>query len=778
MIKKLFEKAVKVKMTAMGGKKEILADIKAERDKKTAEYKLRNQETPKGYVRVRNMLNPDHIAIFRLASAKGKLETEEVGTVYIIPQKGYWYVVVPDLGAYAIGAEVDANPMDQFKEAVKNMIPTIIKSSKEATAKPLPYSKIIGKDTVSKIKKFIKFFGATERELDTTYISIKNGELKITDADRTLITKEKLDIPDINGMKAYDLKSVTGEIYINDNGEFRDTDGGIKTTYDIAGKALELSNADLTIKITQSMLKSLLTTQKASDKNNPKFELNGILIDAENGEAKAVGTNTRRLTISKPFKVTGKDGQYIIQKNVVDKDIEIIKIGEASDGKSVTYTETKDYKHTAHRIVGRFPDYQRVVPMYPKPSVKINTKELEAILRKADEVRFAFSDNNINVSTYHVEGEDTMHPTVKTINIGKIETKSNMGNKSIGFASKYVLDAIGDSKEITFEMDEPTLPFIITAEDGTKTVIMPITMPSEDEIRDDMERKVKREQERERERELAKAKEIEAELARKEEEKEEEGIAHHYLNTLTPMRRGRAKKVLSNLIGYDGEVMEKKDFIEKLCNEGYKPEYSEWKEYNSKLGRNVDKSEWSMVQYDASTGSVSNAYAVTKTEAELAQFLLNGTTVFDSIENSVLLPDKKITIGGIAITIESERGTFRNGIDDNGTEWESELQDDYGYFDGTHGADGDEVDVFLSHEATVKQMEQRPVFYIKQLRNNGTFDEDKFILGAKNKQEAEKIYHRNYQDGYSNDGEWYKIDFAQLSRKLDRLSTAHIGKTA
>jgi len=56
-------------------------------------------------------------------------------------------------------------------------------------------------------------------------------------------------------------------------------------------------------------------------------------------------------------------------------------------------------------------------------------------------------------------------------------------------------------------------------------------------------------------------------------------------------------------------------------------------------------------------------------------------------------------IKGFNIIIENTVGSIRKGIDPDGKEWSTTMMNPYGYFEGTIGADGDGVDVFLGPSA-------------------------------------------------------------------------------
>lgn len=101
---------------------------------------------------------------------------------------------------------------------------------------------------------------------------------------------------------------------------------------------------------------------------------------------------------------------------------------------------------------------------------------------------------------------------------------------------------------------------------------------------------------------------------------------------------------------------------------------------------------------------------------------------------------------GLDIAIENPKWSTRSGIDADGTSWETELQHHYGDIEGTKGADGDAIDIFLSSDA---ENEGLPIYIINQVNpGNGKFDEHKVMIGFQNKKEAKSAYQSNYAPGW------------------------------
>lgn len=98
-----------------------------------------------------------------------------------------------------------------------------------------------------------------------------------------------------------------------------------------------------------------------------------------------------------------------------------------------------------------------------------------------------------------------------------------------------------------------------------------------------------------------------------------------------------------------------------------------------------------------------------------------------------------VEIDGLQISIENPKGSMRRGKDPNGTPWETEMKNTYGYIKGTTGVDGDKIDVFLSDNPT-----DGDVYVVDQYNTDGTFDEHKVMYGFTSASEAEVAYLSNY----------------------------------
>ena len=107
-----------------------------------------------------------------------------------------------------------------------------------------------------------------------------------------------------------------------------------------------------------------------------------------------------------------------------------------------------------------------------------------------------------------------------------------------------------------------------------------------------------------------------------------------------------------------------------------------------------------------------------------------------------------VQVGTFDITIEQPQGSVRKGTDADGKQWESKMNNTYGYIRGAVGVDGDHIDVFLSND--IDGWNGRKVFVVDQYNPDGSFDEHKVMLGFNDADEAKSDYLANYENGWGN----------------------------
>ena len=123
----------------------------------------------------------------------------------------------------------------------------------------------------------------------------------------------------------------------------------------------------------------------------------------------------------------------------------------------------------------------------------------------------------------------------------------------------------------------------------------------------------------------------------------------------------------------------------------------------------------------------------------------------------------------INISIENKKGSTRSGIDSKGKPWEIKMKHSYGRIPRTEGNDGDNVDVIIGPD-----LNSDLVFIVHQTTPwMKGWDEDKCIIGAKTKKQAESIFKSMYNQG----GFMGPIDTISVEVFKEQLKGSRKGKS-
>ncbi len=223
-----------------------------------------------------------------------------------------------------------------------------------------------------------------------------------------------------------------------------------------------------------TLIESLKKITPAIDTNNPKFELNGALIDIKQDNINFASTDTRRLAIVNIPNKTTNELSLIIPKKAI---IEIQKL--FFDNIELYYDNTnliihsQQYTFFTKLINGKFPEYSRIIPkeithnlILPKAIMIDSIKQITTI---SSDVKITFLNNLI---TFESLSDDNIE--------AKTEISYNSGFTEpfiVAINSRYLLDFLNsiNSLEFNIGLNESNLPFILF-DNNFKTVVMPIVM--------------------------------------------------------------------------------------------------------------------------------------------------------------------------------------------------------------------------------------------------------------------------------------------------------------
>jgi len=221
-----------------------------------------------------------------------------------------------------------------------------------------------------------------------------------------------------------------------------------------------------------NLIRNLKKITPAIDTNNPKYELNGALINIKSDTTDLVGTDTRRLAVATIPNPSTQELALILPKKAI---LEIQKLFldkiEIHYDKTTLIITNNDYFFFTRLINGKFPDYERIVPKSLKYQIELPKKEMLQAIRMvttiandikitflADAVLFnALSDDNVEAKT-------------------EIELETGIDDRfEISLNSRYLLDFLAqvDHDRFTIGLNDSTLPFLVRDENFI-TIIMPI----------------------------------------------------------------------------------------------------------------------------------------------------------------------------------------------------------------------------------------------------------------------------------------------------------------
>jgi len=209
------------------------------------------------------------------------------------------------------------------------------------------------------------------------------------------------------------------------------------------------------------------------DSNNPKYELNGALIDINNSNLNIVSTDTKRLAVYSISEKSKKDFQIIIPKKAI---AEIKKL--FIDNFEIFFNEiylifkSNNITFFTQLINGKFPDYKRIIPIEYKNIIKIEKnnfiKAIKQINIISNEIKIIINKDNLSLES--ISDETFEAKTDLRIN-------SKLENFSFAVNSKFILDALNviDEDIIELCLNEENIPFTIRSK-NFQTIIMPLSI--------------------------------------------------------------------------------------------------------------------------------------------------------------------------------------------------------------------------------------------------------------------------------------------------------------
>ncbi len=224
---------------------------------------------------------------------------------------------------------------------------------------------------------------------------------------------------------------------------------------------------------TMNFINSIRKITPAIDNNNPKFELNGALLDIKSQKINFVSTDTRRLAVSHLQNITNQETQFIIPKKAI---IEIQKL--FLDEAKISYDDTnlvisnEKTKFFTKLINGKFPDYERIIPNtlkynFPLPKSML-VESIKLVTSLFSNIKITFNSTSILFESLDEDSESKTQIDID-LNIEK--------EFYLAVNAKYLLDflSMSNNEKIKIGFNESNLPFLLE-DDKFFTIVMPIVL--------------------------------------------------------------------------------------------------------------------------------------------------------------------------------------------------------------------------------------------------------------------------------------------------------------
>ncbi len=223
-----------------------------------------------------------------------------------------------------------------------------------------------------------------------------------------------------------------------------------------------------------AFITSLKKISPAIDTNNPKFELNGALIDIKPTHINFVATDTRRLALVRLDQPMKETFNLIIPKKAI-MEIQKLFLEDISMFYDQTHLIIKSggYFFFTKLINGKFPDYERILPKELRYVMKLpKDKMIEAIKQItiiSNEIKLSFFPDKIlfkSLSEENIEAQT------------ELEITTPFKNEFVmAVNSRYILDFLANIETNEFEMgiNDAELPFELK-ENNFITIVMPIVI--------------------------------------------------------------------------------------------------------------------------------------------------------------------------------------------------------------------------------------------------------------------------------------------------------------
>ncbi|HEY8098162.1 MAG TPA: DNA polymerase III subunit beta, partial [Methylobacter sp.] len=245
----------------------------------------------------------------------------------------------------------------------------------------------------------------------------------------------------------------------------------------------KIANSDLTIRLSQKVLRSLLRQVEFSmAQQDIRYYLNGLLLEVNGQQLHVVGTDGHRLSyVSTELPTSYEKQEIILPRKTVT---ELVKLLEDVDDEVVIDLSTNQANftfsniHLISKIIdGKFPDYNRVIPVGHQNQFSINRVSVLQAMQRASilsnekyrGIRMVLGSNTLRLISSNSEQEEAEE---------ELEVSYAGEPLDVGFNVTYLIDVLNNvqTEMVEFSLADANSSCLVTLPDNTnyKYVVMPM----------------------------------------------------------------------------------------------------------------------------------------------------------------------------------------------------------------------------------------------------------------------------------------------------------------
>ena len=244
-------------------------------------------------------------------------------------------------------------------------------------------------------------------------------------------------------------------------------------------------NAQQTLVVPQAEFRRLIDkTHFSMAQQDVRYYLNGMLLEADGKQLRAVATDGHRLALCEAqLETPSKTKQQVIvpRKGVLELQRILGAEGniELAIGTNHVRAQIGDIRFTSKLIDGRFPEYGRVIPANPGRIIDADRETLRHALQrtailsneKFRGIRLTLKPNSLTLQAHNPEQEEAEE---------QLEVGYAGEDMEIGFNVNYLLDALGaiDGDRVQVGLTDSNSSCLVTAPGvlSARYVVMPMRL--------------------------------------------------------------------------------------------------------------------------------------------------------------------------------------------------------------------------------------------------------------------------------------------------------------